>query len=183
MNPAVAHNASNDLKRIANLARQIIALDEEVSKLGSLEQQVAETTARLDKVKAEQAAIVAAAAAKAAEIETNCNRMKSETRQFMEDTEREARSVLAEADRKASIVIADARSAAQKMQADTELQLEKQKGEIYDGIERLAALNNDLTKGHAEMLVLEKAIGTARAQLAKLTEEHNAFLARVGFKP
>jgi chromosome segregation ATPase len=53
---AVAHNATNDLKRIANFARGLIALDAEVSRIGSLEGAIREAQARLDQVRAQEAA-------------------------------------------------------------------------------------------------------------------------------
>jgi DNA repair exonuclease SbcCD ATPase subunit len=53
---AVAHNATNDLKRIAAFARGLIALDAEVSRIGSLEGAIREAQARLEQVRAQEAA-------------------------------------------------------------------------------------------------------------------------------
>lgn len=73
---ALAGNATNELKRIASFARGLIALEEVVSKLGSLEQLTREAQQRLDQVRAHEAADKQISAAAIAEFTKKLEELK-----------------------------------------------------------------------------------------------------------
>jgi len=177
------YNADNDLKRIANFARGIIALDEAVARFGGLESAIAQAEARLADAKAAGEAQEKANAKADADHRAAIATRNAEADLYTQNSRTVGDRLVAEAGEQAKQILNKARADGDQLKRDVEASLGGQRKE-------LRAIG-------VELQDKQRQIGEAAAKIAKLTaeladkeralEEHKArhrkFLQSVGALP
>lgn len=168
MSEAAIHNASNDLKRLANFARGIIALDEHVTKYGQLESAINETKARLEKIRGEEAALIARHEEMATTAKASAEAMEKNATDVLNTAAATANEKLSNAEARAGAIVKQA-------QADATALVEKAKDEANKVIAATATLHSKHSALQAEYDSLvslnaefQSSIETKRADLDRL---------------
>lgn len=177
------HNADNDLKRIANFARGIIALEEDVAKFGGLESAIAQAEQRLADAKATGEAQAAANAQADADHKAAIATRNAEAEQYAATCRADGARIVSDARERAQQILDKARADGDELKRQVEAALTEQRNELTAIAAELQDKQRELGDAAGHLAHLNGELAAGQRALDEHRSRHREFLASIGGLP
>lgn len=182
LDPKILNDAANEIRTAATRQRGQLALADALVGIASIENAADEAQARLDRLRADEAAMLASHASMEEGAKANAKARVVDADAYRTKRWAEADEAVAQATERAAQIVADAQGQATKTEADLEGALADRRAALEAAKTELAGVLVEIGGKRAELAAASEAHQTKQAELAGLAEQHQAFLASIGAK-